>query len=1134
RMAADLLDQAGAALVETAAAGSRSRLPGVRALRRRIDAFAALAGAARVLDRHGLDRGEAAALRRDLRLLERARRRSRKIELEVLVQARLERACGPRGARLLENGVLLLVLAFVGLVIVEWRLPRESPWLPAVLWTDAALCLLFQADFAFRWALSGGSGRYFLRHFFLESLPALPYGLILEHAGTLAGFLAFEEVRAVVVARLLRLRGFMVLAARVFRLTAFLVRGSDRAVERLRPLLDRDVVLFDHDPLAGAPADRGARRILALEERRRRAARHLFAEVPGAERAGVLRRHLESLDVEARLWARLDLPYRPEAALGAGQEVHVERVVRRLLDCDASLVLAQLGGEGARRVARWLRWLDAPLLRSLPLLRRLVPAGRLKSEPEAVAAAANVLGEALQDALGVLRFWGDLAGITTGPQVLDRVATALITATQRPAVRLLFFGGLFLVIKGLTRLLGPGGLLDEAARGLVRILGAPLLILGGVCLVALLAGRWLKRLAGETLDIYLRTADAHFYPLLKTWKRGRSDRDARRLYRSVFLPELDLRGGPADEDAWVRFLLEALPGPPGAPPPAGSPAPTCAGLEAYAGDRRLVALLYQDFLDGPILHRADDKTSVQLLGSLFVQDVRFGTLGMTRKQARRLESLDLEKDRLLGLGPYFWFRFITESLAIETAKLVMEYGTHCIPLEELPFASEERRRRFEEFLESRRCPWDVAVERRAGRAMGCLGQAVVAGELTALDFLASTPARDEAIRARYGDEVLAALRRDRQGVVRDVFGTRPYHLLPRGRRVFNPYGLYRRYLSGLRVFLLPLTLAWGLSRVLGATLLDVLRLVGDILGREAAPRPQPSRAAGFDVAVRKVHRMRKPFFMEALKLRAVIDVEYLGLRVPGGEREAGSPSFREDLDFIGALESERRPLEALRAAAVRDLRRFRQHLAARGWLGDGFARLLSELDPSGGLERRPLEAMRALVTAYVTDHGSLRSIVTAGVEARDLVERALEEREGPWRRTWRGLRAGAAWASPSARRRKRLLERYLGSSAELAGLPRAARRKVLRAFLAAPPAAERAVALAGRGGASNAAVLAALRSAAADHAAWTRKIVMIRALQAITVMDIESYCDLVWAAGGYGEASGALTTSPPGAAPGAP
>ncbi|MGK0302893.1 MAG: hypothetical protein ACI89X_003779, partial [Planctomycetota bacterium] len=38
----------------------------------------------------------------------------------------------------------------------------------------------------------------------------------------------------------------------------------------------------------------------------------------------------------------------------------------------------------------------------------------------------------------------DLHGIVTGPQILDRVASAIVKATQRPAVRLLLFGGVFL------------------------------------------------------------------------------------------------------------------------------------------------------------------------------------------------------------------------------------------------------------------------------------------------------------------------------------------------------------------------------------------------------------------------------------------------------------------------------------------------------------------------------------------------------------------------------------------------------------------------------------------------------------------------------------------------------------------
>src|SRR5262249_51100212 len=158
------------------------------------------------------------------------------------------------------------------------------------------------------------------------------------------------------------------------------------------------------------------------------------------------------------------------------------------------------------------------------------------------------------------------------------------------------------------------------------------------------------------------------------------------------------------------------------------------------------------------------------------------------------------------------------------------------------------------------------------------------------------------VRRRFGDDVLAALRRDRSGMVRDIFGTRPYHLLPRSDRVFNPYEAYQRYLSGAKFLLLPLFLGLGVLRVFLACFSQVIRLVEEVLGKEGAPGHHPSRVAGFDVAIRKINRMRKPFFMEALKLRARVDIEYLGLRLPGFDREDLGPDYREDLDFIGALE----------------------------------------------------------------------------------------------------------------------------------------------------------------------------------------------------------------------------------------
>jgi len=154
------------------------------------------------------------------------------------------------------------------------------------------------------------------------------------------------------------------------------------------------------------------------------------------------------------------------------------------------------------------------------------------------------------------------------------------------------------------------------------------------------------------------------------------------------------------------------------------------------------------------------------------------TLRLTRKELRRLEWLDLAKDRIITLGPYFWFRLVTEGLAIETAKLVMEYNSSCLPLGERHLASPDALRRFEEFLAVRRGRRGRAAEARAASALGRLGDPLTTQHFTAVDFLDRDPRREEETGASFGEEVLGALREDRRSLIRDIFGTRPYHLLP--------------------------------------------------------------------------------------------------------------------------------------------------------------------------------------------------------------------------------------------------------------------------------------------------------------------------------------------------------------------
>ncbi len=323
--------------------------------------------------------------------------------------------------------------------------------------------------------------------------------------------------------------------------------------------------------------------------------------------------------------------------------------------------------------------------------------------------------------------------------------------------------------------------------------------------------------------------------------------------------------------------------------------------------------------------------------------------------------------------------------------------------------------------------------------------------------------------------------------------------------------------------LLPLVVVLGCLRIVLAAAKQIIQLVDEVLGGKRVLRSQLSRSANFDVAVRKINRMRKPLFMEALQLRARVDPEYLGLRIPGYEAGRKGVTYQDDLDYIGAIDRERRPLDEMRKSALNDLRRFRLYLQERGWLDDGFATLFRALDPDGDFDKTRGEVLRALATAYVNDHAALRSRVTATQVVKEFVDSALNKPE-----TW-GVRLEfivfgcLLWFLPRNRRRRKLLDEYARQADFDGKLSGEARKKLARVFVVVDPEVEQAVAMAvdasrrTEGGEDS--ILEDLRKVARDHAAWTRKVITVRTLQTITVLDIQSYRDLVWKLGAYEEES---------------
>ena len=47
------------------------------------------------------------------------------------------------------------------------------------------------------------------------------------------------------------------------------------------------------------------------------------------------------------------------------------------------------------------------------------------------------------------------------------------------------------------------------------------------------------------------------------------------------------------------------------------------------------------------------------------------------------------------------------------------------------------------------------------------------------------------------------------------------------------------------------------------------------------------------------------------------------------------------------------------------------------------------------------------------------------------------------------------------------------------------------------------------------ALVEALKRAARDYKLWTRKLMTVRTVQTLTVLDVRNYRDLVWEVGGY-------------------
>ncbi|HVJ83525.1 MAG TPA: hypothetical protein VNC50_20840, partial [Planctomycetia bacterium] len=632
----------------------------------------------------------------------------------------------------------------------------------------------------------------------------------------------------------------------------------------------------------------------------------------------------------------------------------------------------------------------------------------------------------------------------------------------------------------------------------------------------------LKRIANQAADDCERLVEAQFAAQTKSAKQTRRQVDSRFLAERVVRPELGLRASDDAERGDVTPVSDLLKDV-FAPPPAHMRPEELRFL-------RTIDLLYGDYLDGSPFHRNDTKTANQLLGNLALGNLRHGGRRPGKDEQRRLRELDLAKRGGVFGGAYIWFNYINRMITQETAKLLLDYNAHAIPLDRLASADGKSRKRYHRWLAERTGRTGKAAGEAAAQAdeddEALTGPPPLETvEFTALDFLTENPERDREVGERFGAEVAAMLQLDRRNVVRKAFKSFPLHRLPKAKRTLNVHALYFRHLSGGKFLLLPFRAVAAAARLAVQGLRSAARVVKELLKPSVTPAVE-EEPDGFRIAMRKVHRMRKPAFMRSLWLRAEFDIEYLGLVLPGAPFVGvGESLIDRDLDFIGASHAERMEAERLRERRAVEMRWLARWLAEAELdyvsLGDRLPR------EHPFLAHRRAEAVRALATAAASDRDDAFSL-GAAIEGLQRALAAGADQSRTSDELPADLPPPLDQSRPRARRARRDWGRTFTWRRRLFSLPCFPRydlhqQRRIRNYLRIHAAIVRPWVdlLLDQGGADPQRTLRRRFEETIQRTdVWSDQIVALRTIQTLTILDVHHYCRMVWDLGDYRDPNG--------------
>lgn len=904
---------------------------------------------------------------------------------------------------------------------------------------DTVICFIFLLEFFTKWLLVEGKLRYFWRHFFIDFIPSLPFGLFF------IGLQNLDYTRSARILRLLRLQNLIRYVrilrpiVRIFRVFVFLLRGLDRLVNRYSRWLNRNIIFFGSQEEVASYREPSLRqRIQELRANCIFKSRTIFGNLSPEESRPFLLCYLVALEVRL-LKSNGGMITQDDLLLKS--EILVEDVMDTLLNLRGNQVEEVMGRQFPYLIHQYCGFFKAPLIRHLPLIKQLVEMHTKYAPPEFTARIGRNAGRLIECVLSVIYWFSDLYGIVTGPRLLDRVAHTLITSFQSPAKKLFFIGSIFLLANLLFQAL-PLPILQTVLAFLDRYIGTPLFIIGGICLIPLSIGFWLKNVAGEATEFYEKTAEAQFINLMKELKLKNAKNDLAILYKRVIRPEMLLECQPNEDSCSSGFVVKKMLNELSEWQSTEEKIGTNITTRQEAGRwslRRSVILLYKDYLDGPLLHHGDVKTTEQLLGNIALGNIRIHRLAYTRKEFKDLARLDLEKHRIFT-GPYLWFTLMTQSIAHNSAQLLIDYNKHCIAESLMEVQPEEAQSRYTQWVRRRlkksnfepSVPTEeISSPKRRKKRKNAI-PVYLTNQFNVLHFLTIDTDQDETIRFHFGETLYQVFLKDRKELVRTIFGTYPLRKLPKSQRSINFYKLYQKHMVGGRIFFLPFAILGYTISSIGKIIKWVYSKIKEILHPLECYKTPISPEADYEVAVRKINRMRKPVYMACMKLRAKYDFEYLGLALPWtivAKEESNFPgadnflsTLEKDLHFIKALDSEKDYFQELISERKKQLHRFVEFVHKNGWQEKGFSDYLLKHNPNldtlklEDVKKRKNEILRAMAIAYTINYRSLASLISARETLEDVFQIAISNK---------GSIPGYRWTKRLYTFFSRLISRYI-------------------------------------------------------------------------------------------------------------